>query len=314
MIVPESSGLEVRRLRLSRRLMKGAAIGLGAVALLGTAALTGALTLWSEARETAALRAENQALLDQLAGIDGRLDGVGQALERMQTLDAKLRAMTQVSDPDRHLMPGPGIGPVGGRDRAGPRGDLDVAAAEAGAERLRQDLLAEDPQTAGALLRNRLQLAEREAASTEATVSRLTVFLEGQLARLASTPSRRPTAGSLSSTFGTRVDPFTGLAQFHAGIDFSADVGTPVFATGDATVILAGRNAAFGNTLELDHGHGLTTRFAHLSRIDVREGQRVKRGELIGAVGNTGRSTGPHLHYEVHLRGVPQNPERFLLD
>jgi murein DD-endopeptidase MepM/ murein hydrolase activator NlpD len=122
------------------------------------------------------------------------------------------------------------------------------------------------------------------------------------------TPSIWPVAGWLSSSFGTRKDPFTNSKDFHPGLDISADYGQPVLATGDARVASAGMNGAYGNMVTLDHGFGITTKYGHLSRIVVKEGQQVKRGDLIGFVGSTGRSTGAHLHYEVWMNGRLTNP------
>jgi murein DD-endopeptidase MepM/ murein hydrolase activator NlpD len=126
------------------------------------------------------------------------------------------------------------------------------------------------------------------------------------------TPSMWPVAGWLSSSFGTRRDPFTDANDFHPGLDISADYGQPVLATGDATVVAAGRNGAYGNMVMLDHGFGITTKYGHLSRISVIDGQRVKRGDVIGLVGSTGRSTGAHLHYEVWMNGRLTNPMTLL--
>jgi len=116
----------------------------------------------------------------------------------------------------------------------------------------------------------------------------------------------------LGSPFGYRADPLAGLRAMHEGIDFNAVSGTPVVAAADGVVLSATYHPEFGNLIELDHGDGLVTRYAHLSRMDAQAGSLVKRGERIGAVGNTGRSTGPHLHFEVRMLGVAQNPAQFL--
>ena len=115
-----------------------------------------------------------------------------------------------------------------------------------------------------------------------------------------------------SSDFGRRIDPFTGQSAFHEGIDFAADVGTPIVAAASGKVIFAGEHPQYGKMVEIDHGNGLVTRYAHASQLNVREGDLVLRGQRVATVGSTGRSTGPHLHFEVRLNGVPQNPARFL--
>lgn len=116
----------------------------------------------------------------------------------------------------------------------------------------------------------------------------------------------------LGSPFGHRSDPIAGLRAMHEGIDFNAEIGTPVVAAADGIVLSAAYHPEFGNLVELDHGDGLTSRYAHLSRMEVLPGRLIKRGEHLGAVGNTGRSTGPHLHFEVRMLGVAQNPAHFL--
>jgi murein DD-endopeptidase MepM/ murein hydrolase activator NlpD len=127
------------------------------------------------------------------------------------------------------------------------------------------------------------------------------------------TPSIQPTTGYLSRGFGMMIDPFTGAKQPHLGIDLAADMGTPVYATAEGRVSSVGRDPGLGKTILINHQFGFTTVYAHLSLVKVKIGQYVKRGELIGAVGNTGYSTGPHLHYEVHYQGQPKNPLNYIL-
>ena len=136
--------------------------------------------------------------------------------------------------------------------------------------------------------------------------------VERRHALAAATPSVWPVAGWLTSHYGNRTDPFTNDTDFHPGLDISADYGQPVIATGDATVASAGPNGDYGNMVALDHGFGIMTRYGHLSRIAVTSDQHVKRGDVIGYVGSTGRSTGAHLHYEVWMNGKLTNPMTLL--
>ncbi|WP_310493838.1 M23 family metallopeptidase [Dechloromonas sp.] len=117
---------------------------------------------------------------------------------------------------------------------------------------------------------------------------------------------------ALGSPFGHRSDPIAGLRSMHEGMDFSAETGTPVVVAAAGVVLSAAYHPEYGNLIEVDHGEGLTSRYAHLSRMDVQAGSLIKRGTQIGAVGTTGRSTGPHLHFEVRMLGVAQNPAHFL--
>ncbi len=125
-------------------------------------------------------------------------------------------------------------------------------------------------------------------------------------------PVKNENLKRIASGYGYRSDPFTKARKFHEGMDFSAKIGTPIFATGDAVVARADNNASgFGNHIVLKHGYGYETLYAHLSKYNVRAGQKVKRGDVIGFVGSTGRSEGPHLHYEVHKNGQVVNPLNF---
>ncbi len=139
-------------------------------------------------------------------------------------------------------------------------------------------------------------------------------FFDSQRSLLASTPTIWPVRGWITSSFGKRISPFTGMLQMHEGLDIAARPGIQVKASADGVVIYSGWKSDFGKLVTIDHGYGYRTRYGHLSKIYVKNGQRVKRGDTLGAVGSTGRSTGPHLHYEVKVRGLPVNPKTYLLD
>ncbi len=128
----------------------------------------------------------------------------------------------------------------------------------------------------------------------------------------AATPSIWPVRGSITAGFGQRLDPFTGEGTFHAGVDIAAPAGTLVRAAADGILFHAGPEAAYGNEILIDHGYGVATKYGHLARTLVVIGQEVKRGQVIGTVGMTGRTTGPHLHYEVLIHDTPVNPSKYL--
>ena len=133
--------------------------------------------------------------------------------------------------------------------------------------------------------------------------------VQENIKRIAMIPSLRPVEeGYLNSTFGYRMDPIDNVKRFHQGQDITVKTGSPIYAPADGVVKRAYYAGGFGNHIKLEHGSGYTTLFAHLSKIKVKHGQKVKRGEIIGLTGNTGRSTAPHLHYEIHHNGKPQNP------
>ncbi len=302
MIMPETAGGEVRRLRVARRTV---GLGVGAVFLLtvvAVASLAGNVVQYFDQSTAAYLDRENADLKNRIATLDARVNQLTKSVDDVRAFEGRLRRMTMISDPARDLG-------VGGGGRSARK-----AAAERTADEMRKGLLGEDAEEAAGLVAGRLLQTEVEARQAQKSVAQLSAYLKGQQSLLAAIPSRRPTLGFLTSTYGMRVDPFTGLPTLHAGIDFSAGIGVRVVATADGTVIWASTRGSYGETVEIEHLGGLTTRYAHLSRIDVKVGQKVTRGEMIGAVGNTGRSTGPHLHYEIRLNGVPQDPQRFLIE
>jgi len=138
--------------------------------------------------------------------------------------------------------------------------------------------------------------------------------LQDQQNLLASTPAVRPCPGWTTSSFGYRISPFTGRREFHKGFDIANRKGTPITATADGMIAFAGPKGLLGNMVSIDHGHGMVTRYGHLEKVMVKRGTPVKRGDTIGLMGNTGRSTGPHVHYEVHLNGIPVNPDKYILN
>lgn len=136
--------------------------------------------------------------------------------------------------------------------------------------------------------------------------------LEGRIRR-SMLPTTLPVAANWNaSTYGWRIDPFTGHRAMHEGVDFSAAPGTPIFAAAAGIVINVERHPQYGNLIEIDHGNDISTRYAHAAEVFVQNGALIKRGQKIASVGSTGRSTGPHLHFEVRVGGIAQNPNRFL--
>ena len=166
----------------------------------------------------------------------------------------------------------------------------------------------------------RLSLDQFYALREQAMSGRVTRALEGGLTpsytgdwtQLADAPSMWPIEGRVASSFGEREDPFNGEGAFHSGIDIDAPYGTPVRAAGEGDVAGASMGAGYGREVVLDHGHDLRTVYGHLSAIAVLPGQHVTRGQVIGYVGQSGRATGPHLHYEVRVHNVPVNPHKYL--
>jgi murein DD-endopeptidase MepM/ murein hydrolase activator NlpD len=160
------------------------------------------------------------------------------------------------------------------------------------------------------------QVEQLEAAASRQEDGMMSLLkgIETQQDLLASTPAIHPVDGWLTSGFGYRVSPFTNRKEFHKGVDISAKKGTPIVATANGTVTQTEAKGGLGKVITVDHGHGIVTRFAHVNKFLKKPGSKVKRGEPIALVGNSGRSTGPHVHYEVLLNGIPVNPKKYILD
>jgi murein DD-endopeptidase MepM/ murein hydrolase activator NlpD len=276
----------VRKFRVARRWLRNLAwggTGLGIMAILATGHY---LSLLGASSENAVLKEENAQLRSQILLVQEKVSHISATLDRVERFDAKLRtAVTSLQDPERNLA----IGPVGGPEPSAPPSGPAPAA--------EQSLLA---------LPGRLGSLETEASRQEQSLRQLQEYFDDQRSLLASTPSIWPTHGWVTSDFGVRLDPYVAERQMHEGLDIATAHGQVVVAPSDGTVVFDGTEGGYGKVLVIDHGYGVKTRYGHLSEIFVHPGQRVRRGEKVAAVGNTGRSTGPHLHYEVRVNGIPE--------
>lgn len=295
LIVPDGSP-RTRRLRVSRWFLSRSLFLIGLFLAAATLAGVHYYKSVEDLSENQMLRSENVRLRSDLKRVRERIAHIGATLDRVEHFDQKLRAIARLSDPERQLA----IGPVG---------MLDTDEKDSPSARAMLSAVV-DPK----LLSNKLDTLENAAARQEASLQELESYFEKQNTLLASMPSIWPARGWVTSDFGQRVDPFTADRIMHRGIDIGAAHGTQIKAPSDGLVIFAGVDGGYGKVLVLDHGYGVKTRYAHLSEISVTVGDHIKRGERIGAIGNTGRSTGPHLHYEVRINGVPENPRKFILE
>jgi murein DD-endopeptidase MepM/ murein hydrolase activator NlpD len=153
---------------------------------------------------------------------------------------------------------------------------------------------------------------EHNVGAAALPAGNLKLLSSASMADLTSTPSLWPVIGHITGTFGERMDPFSGEGAFHTGVDISSQYGDPVRVSADGIVIEADERAGYGRLVVVDHGFGMTTYYGHLSSFNVLAGQQLRRGDTIGNVGVSGRSTGPHVHYEVRINGAPVNPMRYL--
>ena len=163
-------------------------------------------------------------------------------------------------------------------------------------------------------LNETLDVMRIEINKREVSLAKLVDFLEEQRLVMLSTPTIWPVRGWVSSKFGFRTSPFSGRRVFHEGLDIAARYGIPVRSTAKGIVLYAGEKAGYGKIVTIDHGYGYMTRYGHNSSLTVKVGDRVEKGDVIAKVGSTGRSTGPHVHYEVLVNGIPVNPQKFIID
>jgi murein DD-endopeptidase MepM/ murein hydrolase activator NlpD len=243
---------------------------------------------------------------ENLDAIAQKVGEVQAKLVRLEAVSERVSGLAGVKPEELQLQPQPGAsGPSPQGGRGAPGGSTTPNGGRGGAYLpLRNPTLEELTSTVTGLD----GLSDRHADVFTLTESRL---FEERMRRLM-VPSVAPVAGPVGSGFGFRSDPITGRTALHTGLDFPAEPGTPIRAAAGGVVLDVGVHPEYGQTLELDHGNRLTTLYAHLNRSLVKPGDIVRRGQIIAEVGNTGRSTGPHLHFEVLLQGVPQNPARFL--
>lgn len=249
---------------------------------------------------------ENRELRDRLSGADHKLDEVQQKLAKVDVLSQKLREITRLSDPTRGLA----IGPVQEPLHLG--GSFDYRTGVFSVPPMQEDPLLQKLEYD--LLEARLYGLDTEARRQEASLRELSRYFEEQSSLLSSTPSIEPVRGWITSEFGMRDDPYTGARAMHHGIDISTPEGKPFVAPASGTVVFSGPRGNYGNIVVIEHGLGVSTFYAHLKESLVNVGEEVKRGQNIGTVGNTGRSTGPHLHYEIRVHGMPINPRAYILN
>jgi len=301
-LVIDDKGSPVRETLISKRLIWTlVTVTFLSLSLLGTGAYHYS-KLYRSVSENAAIRAELQ---EQKAGIEEQRKQIQAFAQNINELKTNLIALNDFENKIRIM--------------ANLEHKKDQASLFAVGGSMPDDLDAEIPlnQDHDRLMREmheQIAQVNKGAAVQQKNFETLLSSLKDKRNLLASTPSLRPTPGWISSNFGYRVSPFTGRKEFHKGLDIANHHGTPIIAPADGVVTYSAQRLLMGNMITIDHGYGMLTRYGHISKLLKKKGERVKRGETIALMGNTGRSTGPHLHYEVRLNGVPVNPEKYILD
>jgi murein DD-endopeptidase MepM/ murein hydrolase activator NlpD len=292
--MPEDGG-QVRNFRITARTLRAVVGGLVLLFFALGASLAFHVRTFREAELSAGLRAENVALRDQLEGFRKVVDDLEQGIEEAGHREREARLLAGLDPVDEQTRR---LGVGGSVLQVEPPASVGPAARE-------------ELRTQG----RRLDALQRQVDFQRQSYAEVLEALGTRREKLACTPTICPvrTGYTLSSGFGARKDPFTGRSGWHNGFDLRAAPGTPVLAPADGRVSYVGHNGDFGLSVHLDHGAGIETAFCHLSTAAVRAGGRVRRGDRIGSVGASGRSTGSHLHYEVWLAGRPVDPSTYIL-
>lgn len=293
MYVPGRSG-KILRYHFPRAWMRHALAGVAVLAVAVLALGVDYIRARGQLSELDYLRSETREQRDQLLAYSDQMTRISDELKRISSFDRKLRVITNLDPADP--LPLPGIGGVEG-ELIGPDELLGLTR-----DRRHQRML------------DGLEWLSDAASAEAESLGALLAHLEDQTTRLRHTPSVAPTKGWATSGFGYRTSPFTGGREFHSGLDIAGRLGTAVISPAEGEVRFAGHQRALGNTVRVRHGYGIETVYGHLKTIAVKPGQRVTRGQEIGLLGSTGRSTGPHLHYQVEVNRKPVNPRNYILD
>jgi murein DD-endopeptidase MepM/ murein hydrolase activator NlpD len=290
MIIPNrKSG--VKKISVPKVFLRNILIAFVAIILVTLYVIYDYASIKRDRAELARLRTQTKEQAQQFRDLAMKIDEFSGRMEDLRQVDKKIRALAYETSKDKKLPIG-----IGGSDK----------------ETRIKDLLDRDHDKLIAGMRNSIEKLNDDANTREKSFNELMAFLHEQKSILASTPTIWPVTGWVTSGFGARQSPFSSGVEFHKGLDISTRFGKEVVAPADGLVVISAFDPQDGNFIKIDHGHGLATGYAHLSRMAVRHGARVKRGQIIGYVGDTGRSTGSHLHYAVFVNNVPVNPKRYL--
>lgn len=318
-----SNESETKKISLPVAYFKISLFFLGLFAVLLMAGFIDYFGLLAQSLENKKLKLENIELKNQFQVVEAKLDSLQSAMDRVTNVSNKLKLITDVQLKDRpEKLNFPAAQVLGAKvDDPVSRMSLDdlekddpVIQTETPLNPMKGEVASEKSTANYASLVIRIDQAVKDSNLKEQSVIELWELLSDRQSLLAATPSIQPSRGPIGSRFGYRIDPINGRQKMHAGLDITAPPGTPIRAPADGIVSFAGWDDQFGKLVSIDHGYGVLTRYAHTSQIFVQVGQKVSRYDVIAAVGSTGRSTGPHLHYEVRVNGIAVNPVNYVLD
>ena len=292
MILPGPNS-RVRKFSISKTLLRNVGYSILAASLISVFMVGDYFHMRSKVWELNILRVETKKNREQLQQFATNLVDMKGEMARLKEMDTKLRSLAKMGGRDGGQLLG-----RGGSNELTPV-NLDELGRKTHQEVMEQ-------------MNQELDNLKGEAAMQEVSMRKLAGYFEHRNSVLSATPDIWPVRGFVTSDFGYRNSPIYGTRQFHEGLDIANRVGTRIVAPANGTVAETGYQAGYGRYILIQHGYGMATLYGHLSRVDVKNGQRVQKGDCIGAVGNSGSSTGSHLHYEVRINGVPTNPKKYL--
>lgn len=312
---------QTKKLTMPMSIFKISAFIVGVVVLSLFAGLIDYFGLLAQSLENKKLKIENLNLQKQFQVVEGKLETLQSGLDRVGMMTSKLKLITDTQMKDRAEKLNFPAQTVSGSDANQERMSNEqllqqepLVQGDNPVNTFKGEIAAEKSTSNYATLVIRIDEAVKDSALKEQSVIELWEILSDRQSLLSATPYIKPARGPIGSRFGYRTDPINGKQKMHAGVDIVASPGTPVRAPADGVVSFAGWDEQFGKLVSIDHGYGVLTRYAHNSQIYVQVGQKVSKFDVISATGNTGRSTGPHLHYEVRVNGIPVNPMNYILD
>ncbi len=284
----------VRTLTISKSLFKSVLVALLFVFALSLYLIYEYNDVKDKAWELRAMREEMMQQKAQVQNFALNILDYKRQMFLLRDLDTKLRRAVSLGPRDKAQQ----VLGIGGPDELGLQ-NLTSLGEKKQAEALRE-------------MNQELTQLRGAASRQEASLQMLIEYFEDKRSLHAATPALWPVRGWVTSHFGNRMSPFSGIEKFHEGIDIASQTGTPIVSPADGVVVKAGFGTGYGNMVEISHGYGFKTLFAHNSRLNVKTGQRIRRGDIIAYVGDSGSSTGPHLHYEVRINGLPVNPTKYM--
>jgi len=323
-IVVAEETAPVRRFEIRKDLVRRLAWCAGGAALLLIVCFGDYIRVRIAHSELDGLRVEVAEQRDQIDSFDATLNGVRSTLANIGEFERKVRIIANL----------PGSAATGGEEVAevgveSPEPEPQLGGSELDGSGVSAPTVAPPPDAASerqsrieggsdepsfAALQLGMERLGELAISQERSLAEVAGQLESKRAHLAATPAIWPTKGWLTSRFGARVSPFTNQKQFHAGIDIAGERGTDIFAPAQGKVVFSGKRGPLGKSIIIDHGYGVRTQYGHSDALYVKTGETVQRGQRIAALGNSGRSTGPHLHYVVEVKGKAVNPLDYIFN